>query len=484
MYTEKEASAKKAKANHLMSSFPRYHQDIVDNPVQRHERDHLRRERFSWFSRGLYAFTILIMLTPLLLGTFEAHFQYWLEVSFTLLIFLNAVVIFAIEMRIMGSSADAMRREFQGKTWELLILTGVDTWRLILGKWIGVIRGHRRDILFLYLLRFVTFIWGMVFYYLRQDGFYMWRSDLSSTIFDIRLDVSVLPTVALIMAVYLMLEMMLVASLPMPLSLLRGSRKGATWGALGMRIFVPMALIAIGAFIFFELPYHLGMVDRWRIDYSPEVWTVLMSIAPILVDNGFLLSGAHLDLNAIMNDSAESGFYWSIFVTIQILGIGLYLLWTWMNLRLAKFLAFTMNVSAPGFEPKIKPKHPQHQKMEMATPATANPAPVRTVPKVKVYRCEVVRYDRENAQLHIAIYAQGETSPIETTQFTGVSYFTGMMRWRTTDFSITQGGNLESFANQHHIDYDRLTADSTLYEMQSMDSPVYVIATAVHKVDE
>ncbi|GEM_PF-2794919 len=464
-----------------MSTLPRYRQDLADNPVQRHERHHLRRERMSWFSRGLYAITLFAMLAPILWG-FNVYFYSTLEASVIMLILLNIVMIFATEMRIITDAAESIRREFQGRTWTLLILTGVDTWRLILGKWLGVIRGHKRSIAFLYILRLMTFIWGMGYYRLERSGLDLnyWDRTSTARLWDLSFDLSVIPTVMFIMAVYFALEIMLVAALPLALSLFRKSRKGAAWAALGLRILVPVAFAFSIGFIFGELPYALGLVERWRLVYPDTVDTALFSIMFVLMDNGFLMSAFHVDSGAINDFNQGNDALWSIFVTVQILGIGLYLLWIWIMLRLAKFAAHRMNVSAPGFEPKIKTKHPNRYKLQSVPHADIpSKLPIRTVPKVTVYRCEVIRYDRGSAQLDIAIYKQNATSATQAIRFTGVSYFTGMMRWRTTDIRVEKDTHLESFSNQQQIDYDRLSVDSKLYEMRSMDSPVYVIATSV-----
>jgi len=454
-----------------MSLLPQYRKDVLDNPIQRHEREHIRREGISWFAYGMYALALLAICLPILLGLLRQHFFWAIHDSYYALILFNLIAIFAIEMRIINNSAESFRREFQGKTWDLLILTGADTWRLVIGKWLGVIRGHWRDTVFLYVLRVAAFTYGIIFHNLRQDGF-AWRD---ATILDIRLDITVVMTVALIFAVFLVLEIMLVASLPMALSLFKPTRKGATWLALGLRAIVPFAFVIAVLFVT-DIPYKLN--PELISDYQHREWidTIRESLTVPLADNGFVWSSYYINPYHLFNRESSG----NIFVFFQMIGIGLYLLWIWVMLRFAKYMAHEMNVSAPGFEPKIKPKHPDRYKMQMATAPTEVIQPkVRTVPKVTVYQCEVLRYDRDTAQLEIAVYHQGESQAEQTIRFAGVSYFTGMMRWRTTDITVATDDNLERFANQHHIDYDRLSGEAKLYELQSMDSPIYVIATGV-----
>lgn len=466
-----------------MSTRPNYHKDIADNPVQRHERAHIKRERMSWFSRGLYAIAILTMIVPILWG-FSIHFHRTLEIVVVILFILNAVAIFAVEMRIMGNSADSMRREFQGRTWDLLILTGVDTWRLVLGKWLGTIRGHRRDVLFLYSLRFVTFLWGMTIYHLAEDGFRTWcwrcESREIATLLDVRLDFSIIPIVAIIFAIYLILEVMLVSSLPMAMSLFRKTRKGAVWASLGLRIAIPVAFMMLLAFVFYELPYAFGVVERMWLDYDSALNIILISIGGVLADNGFILSGLHLDIGSITTNTYQAGLLWNVYMVVHLMGIGLYLLWIWVMLRLAKWAAHRRNVSTPGFIPKVKPKRPVFEtiaKTELDT--TLEPAPTRTTPKAIIYRCEVLRHDQ--TKLDIAIYKQSETSPQQIIRFKDVSYFTGMTRWQTTHIAVRTNSNLETFTNQYQVNSNRLPIGSKVYELQSSDTPIHIIATSMQK---
>ncbi len=73
------------------------------------------------------------------------------------------VSIFADYWRVVGGAVRgasiALTREYQARTWESLILTGVSARRLVIGKWWGVLRAvweHERKMLF---IRLVAFPW-------------------------------------------------------------------------------------------------------------------------------------------------------------------------------------------------------------------------------------------------------------------------------------------------------------------------------------
>jgi hypothetical protein len=471
-----------------MATFPRYRQDVVDNPVQRAERSHLLRTNMSRFWRAVYAITMFAIVAPILWG-FGIHFHRTLEFSLGLLFFINVVMIFAVEMRIMNHASDSIKREFQGKTWDLLILTGVDTWRLILGKWVGSIRGNRREIVYLYALRVSTFFWGMVAHFLSQDGFSRWRyyrSDvIPAQLWDIRFDAQALIIGAVVMAVFLALEVMLVSALPMALSLFRQTRKGATWIALGLRIGVPIAFGMLIAFIFFELPYAFGTVERWYIDYPIVFDAGLIGFGTVLADNGFILSVIPLS-----NGESYSGYYaqMNAFALMQIIGIGLYLLWIWIMLRLAKFAAHRYNVSEPGFIAKGKPKRlikaEASTVVESSAPPVTQPKPhspretnLLGIQNPGLYRCEVMRY--EASHLEIAVYRMTENTPEFIIQFTDVSFFTGAMNWTNAKFERLEDKHLQQYASNQKLEYDKLSQESKLYVVQSQGNRTRIIATDV-----
>ena len=419
-------------------------------------------------------------------GTFHDATVVW--------ILLNVVCIFVVEMRIMSHAAESIRREFQGKTWDLLILTGVNTWRLILGKWSGAIRGNRREILFLYFLRVMTFFWAMILSNLRLDGFgwYNSRSNYPTAyIWDIRFDVDALMMGAIIMAVFLALEIMLVASLPLVFSLFKRTRNSATWIALGLRIGLPLAFGLLILWSAGELESRLGTVkheykysDTVSIRYSNEVQTGLAGLATVLGDNGYTLTAFFFEDTYWLRDVSAIPFFLS-----QFLGIGLYLLWIWIMLWLAEAAAFAHNVSLPGFVPKTKPKRliqaEQTTTNEPTTPAIPQPKPrspresnLLGIQNPALYRCEVLRY--ADAQLEVAVYRMTERSPDFIVRFGGVSFFIGAMSWTNAKFEELEDSHLRQYASNQKLDADKLLVGSRLYVVQSQGNRTRIIATDVH----
>lgn len=470
-----------------MTTLPNYQKDIVDNPIQRIERVHLRRIRMSYFWRGTFFVTILAMIVPILWGG-SIFFHQTLEIALTILILLNLMVIFVVEMGLMNQAAESIRREFQGKTWDLLILTGVDTWRLIIGKWMGVIRGNRRDIAFMFVLKMITIFWSMATHFLQMDGFhhqhYYNSPPQLAYLSDIRIDLTGFLIIGIIIAVYLVVEVLLVTSLPMGFSLFKFTRKNAAWLGLGLRILVPAA---IGTFIHmwhYDLVYRLGYAPWWSINYTAEQSMVIFGAATALADNGYGLSA--LVAGRVQSQTMNVMPY----ILTQLAGIVTYLLWMVLMLRLAVFGAHRSNVSAPGFIPKPKPKRElkidasNDIATQLSTASTSQPrAPQDSnllgINNPALHRCKVVTYDDDLSQLAIRVYPMTDTKPVFSLQFTGVSFFTGAMNWDNAKFEVLGDKHLKQFADNQRLDYDTLPNNSKLYVVQSQGNRVRIIASDV-----
>lgn len=471
-----------------------YQRNILDNPVQRAEHFHRYNQRISWFWRAIYGGALLTIIAPIFFGLGDS-FLNSLNIIFGILIMFNMVAIFVMEMRIMSQAAESIRSEFQGKTWELLILTGVDTWRLVIGKWLGTITGNIRNILLLYVLRLGALFWGMVYMYLQQDGFRLWSryyadEYVPAYLSDIRINLQVLLGAAIIMAIFLVLEMMLVASLPLALSLFKTTRKSATWIALGLRIATPIIFMMAIAFLFAGLPVWLGITDYAYDLYSEDVVLIGLGTTFSFADNGILWSLMPLDQ---MSASNPDRYYrmWNAIGFSQIIGIGLYLLWTGIMLRIAKFAAHQYNVSTPGFIPKSKPKRmiqadptPSRDKPKVKMSPAKPPQPHQTnllgIHNPALYRCKVKSYDDALGQLAISVSPINATSPDYILQFQGVSFFTGTMDWTNAKFEVLNDPQLKTFATKQKLNHDTLPVDSKLYAVQSQENRVRIIATDVH----
>ena len=151
-----------------MSLHQSIHNNLLDNPIQRRETTTLQRQRGKWSWRLMYGITAFILFIPVLWG-FGKYFSDSVGVTIGLLVFANIVVFLTAVFRAVINTSSAMYRERQGKTWELLMLTGVSNWRVVTGKWIGAMRHLIRDYAWLYVIRLGTLFWVSVNTHLYQD---------------------------------------------------------------------------------------------------------------------------------------------------------------------------------------------------------------------------------------------------------------------------------------------------------------------------
>lgn len=304
-------------------------------PEKRKHSNRIGISRWWWI---IYAISIFLMIAPILWG-FDKQFHIIVLFSTLGLCAWNAVMIFVVEILLMRRSSKNIQREFQDTIWDLHNLTEVDTWQLILSKWRDSLRSSCREIIFLYFLRVSTFFWWMVYIHLGQDGFSIFLfeggENLIANLSDIRVDLQILSFGAIIMAIFLILEIMLVTALPLAESLFQKTPTSPTLIALGLRVGLPIVLGVAIYSIFLELPYTIGLVERWETYYSSEFHVAVASISLALADNGFGL----IALRTNAPSFRELGIYspdWNTFALMQFVGILLYLLWTWVMLRLAK----------------------------------------------------------------------------------------------------------------------------------------------------
>ncbi|MCA9915752.1 MAG: ABC transporter permease, partial [Anaerolineae bacterium] len=155
------------------------HTHYTDNPIRWREILTLRRQRGKWFWRFMVGFSALIMLIPVLWGD-ALKFRDAFSFTIAALVIANVVAYVLVVLRGVLTATDAIQRERRDNTWDLLMLTGVSRWQLILGKWFGVMRVTAVDYLWLFFLRLGTIFWAVGQMNFNQisytsENYYSWR---------------------------------------------------------------------------------------------------------------------------------------------------------------------------------------------------------------------------------------------------------------------------------------------------------------------
>ncbi|MBC7869386.1 MAG: hypothetical protein H7Y09_00995 [Chitinophagaceae bacterium] len=149
--------------------------DLNHNPIARGEFLHLQRQsetQRKWLRRiSQFVWVVTVALSVILLGLSLIIYRLppalilqrgWLETLLTTLILVHLGLSFYYYgralRRLNSGCAESIVRERRGKTWETLILTGIDSRQLVVGKWWGSVRFVSRDLLLAAFLRGVTII--------------------------------------------------------------------------------------------------------------------------------------------------------------------------------------------------------------------------------------------------------------------------------------------------------------------------------------
>lgn len=154
-----------------------YSADFMQGPVARaelkHQSDVMENTRagivWIWLayillypaiaiSIGIFLGALLNYITPFTLIPGDQGLTI-LTAATTHLIGMNAALYMVVTLVTLGLAAQSITREKQGKTWDMLLLTGVDARQIIYGKWWATVRVMWKDHALLYLLRLGMIAW-------------------------------------------------------------------------------------------------------------------------------------------------------------------------------------------------------------------------------------------------------------------------------------------------------------------------------------
>ncbi len=500
-----------------MVSLPRLRQDILDNPVQRVEIKHLLRDRDGLFWNAVYGFSFVLLIAPLLWG-FSPHFQRTLEIVVGLLLIMNLTAIIFVETKAINYAVDSIGRELRGKTWELLTLTGVDSSRIIEGKWFGVLKFMLRDFSYLYVLRVGALFWISARTSLIEQGFNPhFQYSFLPVISDVYVSIDSGFLIALVMmGVFIILEGALVTAIGLVTVLFKRTRCHAFGMALFIRI-LSAIILSLG------FTYVIGL---WRFYPEPPVrypyytHELLNVFAHSFSDNGIVSSFSYSlpEFNPYMGYWSTSSDLMVFTFMGQILGMLPYIFLTIISLFLAKRLAQWQGANEPGFVMKMKPKRvlqPTTKPVSVAQVAIPTPAET-TIPNKQPsnpmakttpgsdnifnittpdqYRCQVHYYHRKLSRLYVSVFKGQSEIPAFYLLFSDVGYLEGPMNWQGANFHIEdkdtcldlmlKAGLIGEAILQFPDAYASITAYARLYTVQTKDTPVRLIASSASLLRE
>jgi len=308
---------------------------MVQNPVAQAEYDHLQRDNVrNWFGiigRGFFwvmaSLAVLITAASMsrALTTPDTFYEY--DNVIVQIVLLLAIYTFVYHFRTvfktLGMASHTILREKESGTWETLLLTNMNSRRLVMGKCWAIVRLMWPAYARLTILRVGTSIGVGAVILASNRNFVFWFDNEPSTTpaFDIVLVIGII-------TVLTMSNLLLTAVTGVLASMLGRLHSPAIATGQVIRMgfmLLPAVLFMIpGAFIFIQYEPPLT-IDEIGVTGQIVVWLVAT-----LVDNGTLLTSLLANpLDAIT----------SLAIPVSIIFIILYFTLIWLALKLAQFIA-------------------------------------------------------------------------------------------------------------------------------------------------
>jgi hypothetical protein len=455
------------------------HHNFIDNPIMRHEALTLNRQRGKWFWRIMFALTTLLILSPVFLG-FSRYFYDSVGVAATFLVIANVFIYPMVVIRAITTSTSL---EHGGKTWDLLILTGVSNWRLVLGKWLGVMRFIKRDFIWLYVVRIATLLWLNISINLNQDyngSRLLTEGNNLVNLFNIRIRSDTLLLFLGMVLVFTVSELMMSSAIGLAFSFFKWKARTRNNAAVGVRIALAVAIPMLYVGLFYA--YGNSFYEYGTFGYF-EFFNLRSST--MLIDNGmgsigFLLGGES------NNETIETIVS---FVAFHMGGLVIYAIFTLLALQLAVNRASARGANVAEANPmKMKPKRKAKIQPKLASSATHSEAQSMSITQdtVNIFNLsdaenrtvEVYHYQRHLGRMYLRIAGENETIYI---LLSNVAYIEAPSFWKGANFHTASQSEYESFVQQKQIRVNGLATDAMrLYQSNG----VRIIAGNAQILDE
>jgi|GEM_PF-3224432 len=456
------------------------HSNILENPIQQRENLTLNRQRGKWFWRIMYAISVLLFLIPVLWG-FGKHFYESINFTLGLLALANVIVGILLVVRAVTTASDSMYLERRGKTWDLLMLTGVSNWRVVLGKWTGIMRHLTRNYAWLYVIRLGTLFWGVASVNLNDDFSYQELYSYynpSVNLFDIRLGGDFVLTAIIFLLIFTVLELMLSSAIGMAVAFFKFKAK--TSSAIGVFTRVGIAIL-LPLILYFTFAFTDGDAYPFAIahdSYDEGMIFFTFRTASILADNGVISSMLYANMDSYYGDMY-------LLHAANIAGMVVYVMFTALALIIAANRAFVRGLDfSTGNPVKVKRKRPVAETIAPVEPIhhhrtmaiEANSTNAFNIDNAETLSVDIHGYQRRLGRMVLRI--TGDNSPIYV-QLSNVAYMEAPAFWKGANFRTASDTEYQAFVAEKGIYINSLTEDSMrLYVIEGKSSVKIVAGTA------
>ena len=443
--------------------------NLFDNPITWREFVTLFRQRGKWFWRILYAVTALIIVSPVIFG-WGQHYADAVEFVAALLIFLNIFIYPLVIVRSIMTANETVSRERRGRTWDLLMLTGVSTWRVVFGKWLGTMRFIARDYMWLYVLRVSAFFWFLAAeanpYGHIHDLFEFFGMQVYSTTFWLSVG---------FMLMFVVAEMLLSTAIGIATAFFNWRTRTGGGVALGIRIALALAL-------FFGTLYFVGYMRPYydQPQYESHVQSFIMTFALTFTDNG-AVSSAHMASSRMDVQSAEA------IRTALWLNLLLYLILTGIALEVARTVANYVGINNAGkAHAKAKKKKsvdelPEGKSIGRTISMPAGVANVFELAKPTDYRGEVYYYQRRLGRMFLRLTRSSESLYI---QLSNVTYIEAPSFWSGAAFRTASQSEYEAFVREKDLSVNQFADKAMRLYVLDGEQPVRIVAGVARMMDD
>jgi hypothetical protein len=446
----------------------------LDNPIAWREFITLFRQRGKWFWRILYGLSLLVAVAPIFFN-WSRYADDSVRFIFGTLFLANIFIYPLVVVRTIMTANESVARERRGFTWDLLMLTGVGTWRVVIGKWIGTLRFITRDYVWLYLLRISAFFWYAVSESMYSDG---GTYTLGGAFAQVHIDWQPFIASVALMLAFTVVEMLFSAAIGVATAFFNWRTRTGGGVALGVRVGLAIAL-------FFGTMYAVGYLRfdyRYRPDYDEHVDQFIMTFATTFIDNGIFNSG-RIGVDNWLDEQDLEAIRMALYLNLL-----LYLVLTGIALEVARTVAHRVGVNNPG-APSVKSK--RKNSLEEIRPSAT--APERTVAiqtgvnnafglaDPASYQAEVYHYQRRLGRMYLRLTRDNDTTYI---RLSNVAYIEAPSGWKSADFHTAAPDEYEAFVREKGLLVNGLTAESMRLYVLDGQQPVRIVAGTAQILDE
>jgi hypothetical protein len=208
--------------------------------------------------------SIVLRFEPTTVSLITLLLMYLIAMSIALYVVVSLVTF--------GLSASSILREKQGKTWDTLLLTGVDARQLVRGKWWATLVTLWKDYALVWLLRLGMIVWLMGV----TDGEFFYRLVVPR----LSPEMAYLLAAAFLVAVYTMLDAMLTAGLGQIAALADARTSIVVFLLLALRLIILIVPLISPVLIFIhyevhEASFYIGFWVVCLLIHAALIWLLL-----------------------------------------------------------------------------------------------------------------------------------------------------------------------------------------------------------------